>query len=155
MLFLFCHDLAFSQTSERLSLKDAIEIALQHNPEIAGARRGVDAAQARFWRGISPPPASLAVSYEYIPTGSGIHDYGERSIGVSQSFDFPTTIALRGSSLSSETDAAEADFLSTSLFITMQVKWAYYGVLAKQRSSGLLKRISVLLLTSPKKRRTL
>lgn len=133
LLFLLCHGLAFSQTSERLSLKDAIEIALQHNPEIAGARRGVDAAQARFWRGISPPPATLSVGYDYIPTGSGITNYGERSVGISQSIDFPTTIALRGSSLSSETDAAAADSLSTSLFITMQVKLAYFGVLAKQQ----------------------
>jgi len=132
LLFLLCHALAFAQSAERLSLKEAIEIAIQHNPEIVGTRRGVDAAQARFWRGIAPPPASLSVSYDYIPSGSGINDYGERSIGVSQSFDFPTTIVLRGSSLSSETDAAEADFHSTSLSITMQVKLAYYGVLSEQ-----------------------
>ncbi len=133
LFFLLCHALALSQSTERLSLKEAIEIALQHNPEVVGARRGIDAAQGRFWRGISPPPASLSVGYDYIPTGSGIKDYGERFIGVSQSFDFPTTIALRGSSLSSETDAAEADFLSTSLSITMQVKLAYYSVLAKEQ----------------------
>ena len=131
ILFLICHALALSQSTERLSLKEAIEIALQHNPEVAGARRGIDAARARFWRGISPPPASLSVGYDYIPSGSGIKGFGERFIGVSQSFDFPTTIALRGSSLSSESDAAEADFLSTSLSITMQVKFTYYGALAK------------------------
>jgi cobalt-zinc-cadmium efflux system outer membrane protein len=133
LLFLLCHALAFSQSAERLSLNEAIAIALQYSPEIIGARRGVDAAQARFWRGISPPQASLSVSYDYIPTGSGINNYGERFIGVSQSIDFPTTIALRGSSLSSETDAAEADLLSTSSSITMQVKFAYYGVLAKEQ----------------------
>jgi outer membrane protein TolC len=133
LLFLLCHALAFTQSTERLSLQEAIAIALQHNPEIQGAQRGVDAAQARFWQGISPPPASLSVGYDYIPTGSGIKNYGERFIGVSQSLDFPTTIALRGSSLSSETGATEADFLSTSLSITMQVKLAYHGVLAKEQ----------------------
>ncbi len=132
ILFLICHALVFSQSAQRLSLKEAIEIALQYNPEVVGARRGVDAAKGRFWQGISPPPASLSWEYDYIPKGGGINTYGERVIGVSQSFDFPTTIALRGSSLSSETDAAEADFLSTSLSITTQVKLAYYGVLAKQ-----------------------
>lgn len=131
-LLLFCHTLTFSQLAERLSLKEAINIALQHNPEVVGSQRGVDAAKGRFWRGISPPPASLSFGYDYIPTGSSLNDYGERFVGVSQSFYFPGTIALRGSALSSETDAAEADFLSTSLFITMQVKFAYFGVLAKQ-----------------------
>jgi outer membrane protein TolC len=131
LVFLLCHSLAFSQLTERLSLKEAIDIALEYNPEIVGARRGVDAARARFWRGISPPPASLSVGYDYIPTGSGIKDYGERVIGVSQSFEFPTTMAFRGSSLSSEIDAAAGDLMSTSLSITMQVKLTYYGVLAK------------------------
>jgi cobalt-zinc-cadmium efflux system outer membrane protein len=116
---------------ERLSLKEAMEIALQHNPELVGARRSVDAARGRFWRGISPPPASLSVGYDYIPAGSGIRDSGERSIGISQSFDFPTTILLRGSSLSSETEAAEADVVSTSLSVTTQVKLSYYGVQAR------------------------
>ena len=40
LLFLLCHALAYSQSPERLSLKYAIEIALEHNPEIVGARRG-------------------------------------------------------------------------------------------------------------------
>jgi cobalt-zinc-cadmium efflux system outer membrane protein len=122
-----------SQPAERLSLKEAIDIALQQNPEITGARRSIDAASARFWRGISPPTASLSVGYDYIPTGSAIKDYGERFVGVSQSFDFPTTIALRGSSLSSEISATEADFHSTALSITMQAKLAYYAVLAKEQ----------------------
>ncbi len=133
LLFLLCHVLALSQATEPLSLKDAIEIALRHNPELAGARRGIDAAHGRFWRGISPPPPLLSVGYDYIPAGGGIKNFGERYIGISQSFDFPTTIALRGSSLSAETDAAEADFLSASLSITMQLKLAYYSVLAKEQ----------------------
>jgi outer membrane protein TolC len=133
LLFLVCLAMASAQSTEQLSLNAAIDIALQHNPQLAGARRGIDAAQARFWRGISPPPASLSVGYDYIPTGSGIKDYGERYVGISQTFDFPTTIALRGTSLASEADATGADFLTTSLSITMQVKLAYYGVLAKQQ----------------------
>ncbi len=132
-LFLLCHTAAFAQSTERLSLKEAIEIALQNNPEVVGARRGVDAAKGRYWRGITPSPASVTVAYDYIPRGRGIKEYGERVVGISQAFDFPTTIALRGSSLSSEIDAAGTDALSTSLAITLQVKFAYYGVLATQQ----------------------
>lgn len=133
VVFLLCFAQAFAQSTEKISLKEAIEIALQNNPAVVGARRSVEAAQGRYWRGISPPPASVTLGYDYIPRGRGIKEYGERVVGISQSFDFPTTIALRGSSLSSEIDAAGTDALSTSLLITLQVKFAYYGVLAAQQ----------------------
>jgi len=132
VLFLVCHALALSQTTEQLSLKEAVEIALSANPEVLSAQRGIDAARGRFWRGVSPPPASLSWNYDYIPMGSGVGSYGERRIEISQSIDFPSTIVLKGSSLSSETDAAEADYRYTSLTVTLQLKEAYFGVLAKQ-----------------------
>jgi outer membrane protein TolC len=121
-----------AQSGERLSLQQAIAIALQQNPDITGAQRAVDAAHGRFWQGVSLPPPSLVLGYDYIPTGSGIAAYGERSIGISQSFDFPTTIALRGSSLTSEIDAATEDARSTSHLIVMKTKLAYFSVLARQ-----------------------
>jgi len=131
-LFLFCHGLVVAQSVERLSLQQAITIALQQNPEITSAQQAVDAARGRFWQGVSLPPPSLALGYDYIPTGSGIAAYGERFVGISQSFDFPTTIALRGSSLSSDIDAATEDARSTSHLIVMQTKHAYFSVLARQ-----------------------
>jgi len=133
LLLLVCHSLALSQQAEKLSLNDAIELALQRNPEVLSARHEVSAARGRFWRGVSPPPATLSVSYDYIPTGAGMKDYGERAIGISQSFDFPTTIGLRASTLSNETDATEADARSIALGVTMRVKEAYFGVLARQQ----------------------
>jgi cobalt-zinc-cadmium efflux system outer membrane protein len=125
--------LAFSQPAEQLSLKEAIDIALQQNPEVIGARRGIDAARGRFWQGISLPPPTLSVGYDYIPLGSGISRYDERAVGISQSFDFPSTIVLRGSSLSSEIDAAESDTRSLQLSVTMEVKLAYFAVLSRQQ----------------------
>jgi cobalt-zinc-cadmium efflux system outer membrane protein len=125
--------LGLAQSTEELSLQKAIEIALEANPEVLSARRGIDAASGRFWQGISPPPASLSWNFDYIPTGSKIDGYGERKIELSQSIDFPTTIVLKGSALSSETDAADADFRNSSLAVTLQVKEAYYGVLARQQ----------------------
>ena len=132
MVFLVFHALAFAQVTERLSLQDAISIALRQNPEVASASRGVDIARGRFWQGISPPPASLSVGYDYIPNGRGVNDYGERAITISQSLEFPTTIYLRGSSLSSETRAAEADYRSREVEIVTRVKLAYFDALAKR-----------------------
>ena len=133
LLSLVCHVMAFSQPGDRISLHDAIEIALKNNPETIGARRSIDAAQGRYLRGISPPPAELSVTYDYIPAGRGIASFGERVYGISQSFDFPTTIALRGSALSSEVRATEADARSVSYVVRRQVTEAYYAVLAREQ----------------------
>jgi outer membrane protein, heavy metal efflux system len=133
LLCLLCHAIALSQSGERLSLNEAIAIAVEHNPEVRSAGQAVDAARGRFWKGISPPPAQLTAGYDYVPTGYSLNEYGERYVGVSQSFEFPTTTLLRGSSLSSEIDVAMAEFKSATLAITTRVKLAYYGVLARER----------------------
>lgn len=141
LLLLMSGALAFSQLTDQLSLDEAIDIALHQNPEVIGARRGIDAARGRFWQGISLPPPALSVGYDYIPSGSGISQYGERAIGISQSLDFPSTIVLRGSSLSSEIDATESDTRSLELSITMRVKLAYFTVLAKEQKLRLAEEI--------------
>ena len=133
LLSLVCHVAAFSQVSVPLSLHDAIAIAIINNPEAIAANKSIGAAQGRFWRGISPPAPIISVSYDYIPAGSGIARFGERVLGVSQSFDFPTTTVLRGSALTAEIRASEADSRSVAFAIRMQVTDAYYGVLAKQQ----------------------
>ncbi len=122
---------------ERLSLKEAIDIALQHNPEIIGAQRSIDAARGHFWRGVSPPLASVVVNYQYIPKGSNVKQFGERTVEISQSFDFPTSILFRGLQLSSQVSIAEAEHSSTSIAIMARAKIAYYDVLAKQKKIGL------------------
>lgn len=132
-VFLLGNAVAFSQTQEQLSLNDALQIALQNNPEIIAAGRKIDESHGRFWQAISPPAAELSVSYDYIPPGGGISRFGERFISVSQAFDFPTTIMLRGSESSYETDAVEAESRSVSNTIKMLVKLAYYAVLARER----------------------
>ena len=75
----------------------------------------------------------LSVTYDYVPAGNSIASFGERVFEISQSFDFPTTIALRGSALSSEVRAAEADARSISYVVRRQVTEAYYAVLARDQ----------------------
>ena len=132
ILFLLSPVVACAQEAEHLSLKQAIGIALEHNPECAGSRYAADIQRARVWEGIAPPPPVVSLNYDYIPSGSGPRAFGERSVVLSQSFDFPSTIVLRGSALSSEADAAEADANSTTLAMVFRVKRAYFEVLARQ-----------------------
>jgi outer membrane protein TolC len=122
-----------AQTSERLSLNDAIEIALHNNPHALVSSEQVNAERGRFWRGIAPPPPSIGINYQYIPKGTPIDHFGERTVEVSQSLDFPTTIYFRGRQLAANISIAEAEQLMTTIAITSRVKIAYDDVLAKRK----------------------
>jgi outer membrane protein, heavy metal efflux system len=123
----------FSQQVERLSLKDAINSAHKYNPQLHSSSNQIDAERGRFWRGISPPLPSIRVSYDYIPKRSSIKQFGERTVEISQSLDFPTNIFFRGLQLSSQVSIAEAEHSLASAAITSQVKILYHNVLAKQK----------------------
>jgi hypothetical protein len=88
LLILFCWANSFSQTMERLSLHDAITIALKNNPQSLASSQQIDVERGRFWRGISPPLPSVSVSYDYIPKEGSVKQFGERTVEVSQSLDF-------------------------------------------------------------------
>jgi cobalt-zinc-cadmium efflux system outer membrane protein len=124
---------SFSQQVERLSLNDVVTLAHKNNPQLRSSSSQIDAERGRFWRGVSPPFPSLSVNSQYIPKGSSIKQFGERTVEISQSLDFPTNILLRGLQLSSMVSVAEAEHSSTSIAITTRVKIAYYDVLAKQK----------------------
>ena len=109
---------SFSQQVERLSLNDAITLAHKNNPQLRSSSSQIDAERGRFWRGISPPLPTVAVDYDYIPRGANIKQFGERTVEISQSFDFPTTILFRGLQLSSRVSIAEAEYSTTSIAIT-------------------------------------
>ncbi len=133
LLFLSCWITSFSQITEQLSLNDAITFAQKNNPQLLSSLSQIDVEHGRFWRGVSPPYPSAAVNYQYIPKGSNIKQFGERTIEISQSLEFPTNIFFRGMQLSSKVSIAEAEHSTTSIAITSRVKIAYYDVLAKQK----------------------
>ncbi|MBI5021759.1 MAG: TolC family protein [Ignavibacteriales bacterium] len=133
LLFLLSWITSFSQIVEQLSIHDAISIALKNNPQSISSLNQIDAERGRFWRGVSPSSPSVAVNYQYIPKGNSIKQFGERTVEISQSLEFPTNILFRGMQLSSKVTIAEAEYSSTSIAITSRVKIAYYDVLAKQK----------------------
>jgi outer membrane protein TolC len=133
LLFLSFFGISYCQMIEQLSLTDAITIALKNNPQSIASANQVDTERGRFWRGVSLPSPSVAVSYEYIPRGTSIKRFGERTFEISQSLEFPTNILLRGMQLSSKVSIAEAEYSSTSIAITSRVKIAYYDLLSKQK----------------------
>lgn len=117
---------------EQLSLSEAIKVALQHNPEVSRANHEIDASRGRFWQGVSLPPTELTVGYNNVPVGERLKQYRERVVEIGQSFDFPTTYALRSKALATETQIAKVSFTNAQQAITEQVKVAYYTAVASQ-----------------------
>ncbi len=131
---------AFAQDSSstmNLSLKNAMEIALKNHPEIIKFKMGVEAARGRYSQGIALPRPEIAVGYEFIPSGKGPGNYDERSIELSQAFEFPSLYFYRGSKSKAEINAAEFEYNQAERTVRLAVKKAYYAALAKYKLLGI------------------
>ncbi|MFA6980502.1 MAG: TolC family protein [Ignavibacteriaceae bacterium] len=123
----------YGQTEiKKLSLNEAIKIGLKNNPEVKSAIESISASKGRFWSGISLPQLEVGVSYEYAPVKSGLSNYSEKTLAISQSFEFPTNYFLKGSKLNKEEEIAVHKLSLTQRRIFSQIKTNYYKALAKQ-----------------------
>jgi len=124
----------FSQEKSKitsLSLKDAIEIAIKNHPEIQKSRQNVEAAKGRHLKDISLPPLSLSLSNEYIKGGTSLSNFDERTIEISQEFDFPSVYFAKNSRGNAEINSFVSGLEQTTNFVRIEVKRAYYTALAK------------------------
>ena len=114
-----------------LSLKEAIEIAIKNHPEIQKSKNSIEAAKGKYLRDVSLPPLSLSVSNEYIPNGTGISNYDERSLEISQGFEFPTVYFAKGSKANAEINSVSFGLEQSTNAIKTLVKRTYFTSLAK------------------------
>ena len=123
----------YGQTEiKKLNLNEAVKIGLKNNPEVKSAIENISASKGRFWSGISLPQPEVGVSYEYAPVNSSLSNYSEKTLAVSQSFEFPSNYFLKGSKFSKEEEIAVYKLNLTERSVINQVKTGYYKVLAKQ-----------------------
>jgi outer membrane protein TolC len=127
-LFPFC---SYGQIENRkLSLRDAIEIGFKNNPEIKSALENISASKGKFWSGISLPQPEIGVNYEYAPVNSGLSNYGEKTLSVSQSFEFPSNYLLKANKLNKEEEISVYQLDLTRRSVINRVKSNYYKILA-------------------------
>ena len=139
LLFICCIAVqAFGQNSDiSLSLNEAIETGLKNNPHIKAAQAKIAASQGRRLSALSPAPADFSVTHDYIPAGKNISRYGERTIGISQSIDFPTTYVHRNTKFSIEKNIAVHERAQYEREVIATVKKAYFTMLAVQAQTKL------------------
>jgi outer membrane protein, heavy metal efflux system len=118
---------------QALSLREALAAGLANSPELRAVDAEVVAARGRFWSGISLPPPELSIAHEYIPTGAGLASYTERTIGISQSFEFPTNYIFKSSVLASGQDVARAEAQHARSRVCGKIRSAYFTAWAAGR----------------------
>jgi outer membrane protein TolC len=119
--------------AERLSLQAAIEFGLTNNPAIKSSAQKIKAARGGIWSGIAPGPLEISIANDYIPANQKLNRFGEQSIGISQSLDFPARYLLQGSKLLKEKEIAQQEFMLAQIAIVAKIKSAYFNVLAWQQ----------------------
>ena len=130
VLLSFCN---YGQTEiKKLSLNEAVEIGLKNNPEIKSTIENISASKGRYWSGISLPQPEVGVSYEFASVNSRLGNYSEKTLAISQSFEFPSNYFLKGSKFNKEEEIVVYKLTLTERSVINQVKTSYYKVLAKQ-----------------------
>jgi outer membrane protein TolC len=131
--------------AQRITLTQAIDEALAHNPDLLSARQEWKAAGAALWEGISPDSPELFAEYEGIPRDS--HDpseYRARKMGFAQSFAFPLAYLFKGQWYHHQKKQKEAEFLSRRSGLINQVKKGFHRVVLLEKKKILFEEIENL-----------
>jgi len=73
----------------RLTRQTAVQLALEHNPEILAAQQIWEASKARIIQARSLPDPELELEFEELPGVTRTGDFGERSFGATQTIESP------------------------------------------------------------------
>lgn len=117
---------------KELSVKEAVRIGLENNPEIKSAKDKIRASEGKFWNGISLPMPDVSLSFDFVPVLSGLSGFNERTMELRQSVEFPSVYFLKGNKLNLEKQVALAQVVKAERRIINRVKSSYYKVLAKK-----------------------
>jgi cobalt-zinc-cadmium efflux system outer membrane protein len=139
VLSLFLLSTAHAQTlppalgqAEKVSLQEAIRLAMENNPNVLRARKEIDAAGGRILQAGRIPNPELEASWNETPTNFNIADADERDVGIRQQIEFPGKRSNRIDVATHERSIVEFVLERTKTLVTAQVKSAYYNLLLSQ-----------------------
>ena len=132
--------LVASGDSLRLSRRDAITEALQHNPQIEVAREQTAQARARRVTATAIPDPQLAASVDNEPQpfnlGSGAGQ--ARNVGIGLAVPFPTRLRLNGRVASADVRASESNTVLQQQLVASATSATYDSLLVARRQRAIL-----------------
>ncbi|MDZ7344931.1 MAG: TolC family protein [candidate division KSB1 bacterium] len=143
VLFAFLFLINKSGAQEKLSLQEAVDLALRQNPQLALAQQEIAAAQGQSVLAGALPPAEIFSRVNEINFDFSEQD--EIEIGLSQSFEFPGKRSNRKAVALAGRQIAELQLARLRALLTAEVKKRYYeNLLAKENFTS--QRFAVQLL---------
>lgn len=129
--------LSFETHAQKLTLEQAIEEAISHNPDILRAWQEVKAAKVGIWEGISPAYPEFFSHFAGVPKGQTWSNYRERKTGFAQKLDCPLSYLFRGQWYDSEESRVRAEYRLLRNDLTNAVKKQFYKVILLQNQRQL------------------
>ena len=129
--------------AQKITLEQAIEEAIIHNPEILKADQEILGAKAGFWEAISPENPEIFAEYEEIPKDRhSLSDYGEKKIGFAQELEFPVVYYFRGQWYNFEKKNVKSEYLLLRNDVVARVKKNFFKVLLLEKNRQLYEDIA-------------
>ena len=137
--FMLCFLVSFAFSQEKdpkristLSVKEALKFAYKNHPSAHIAKFAIEAEESKNLKDNSPEPLNITVSNEFIPSGKGISNYDERTIAISQTFDFPSLYFSRANKADADVNAVKSNYSIEILQIQKAVLRAYFNTLSQR-----------------------
>ncbi|RIK80652.1 hypothetical protein DCC62_03445 [candidate division KSB1 bacterium] len=135
VLFSFLLLLENAGAQERLSLQQALDLALQQNLQIAIAQQEIAAEQGRNALAGALPPAEVFFRFNEI--GFDVAAVNEIELGLSQGFEFPGKRGSRKAVAIADRQIAELQLARLRVLLAAEVKKRYYeNLLANENFTG-------------------
>jgi outer membrane protein, heavy metal efflux system len=125
LIFIIKNIPAQDNLPRNLSLSDAEKIARENNPTLKKGVNKIFSAKGRYLSGISPQMPELSLSYDFVPLGTGLGNYEERSLELNQTIEFPLKTIFRAEQLNSTVDLVKAENDVEYLNVINDVRKAY------------------------------
>ncbi len=117
---------------QRIGMSDAEKLAKEYNPELKKGLYRITSAEGKYLSGVSPQMPELSLSYDFVPTGTGLGNYEERSLELNQSIEFPLKTIYKGEQLNNAIDIVKAENNITNFKVLNEIRKAYIVLLEKQ-----------------------
>ena len=111
---------------------DAIQQALQNNPQLEAARQQVEQARARHVQALTLPDPSLTASYDQLRGPLKLAG-NSPAVGLGVTVPFPDKIRLQGKAASADVDVAQFSYRQLQQEIASQTAQAYDAILVAER----------------------
>ncbi len=129
-----------AQDQQGLTLQAAVEIALEHNPQLRALQRKVAAARSRApstWWWQDP---ILSMEWEGIPRGAGLQQFEERRFTLRQEIDFPLNMIWRNRFAAREVEVVVREYEVARLETRAAAISAYTDFVATREALALARK---------------